>query len=193
MIEPQPIGPGTTPGPDAELPPRSRDAVAPGSPIASHYRHCFGCGADHPNGLHMQVVAGDGLTLSGSFTVGAAHQGAPGLAHGGLLAAAVDEVLGALNWLLMSPAVTARLETDFRRPVPVGSVLDLRARITGVAGRKVYTAVVGRLGPTGPIAVAASALFVQVRPGHFRTHGNAEEVARAITEGVAGPAAELNP
>ncbi len=141
----------------------------------------------------MQVVARAGLSLSGSFTVSPTHQGAPGLAHGGLLTAAVDEVLGALNWLLMRPAVTARLETDFLRPVPVGSVLDLRARITGVAGRKVYTAAVGRLGPTGPVAVAASALFVQVQMGHFRTHGNAVEVARAIAEGVSGPTAELNP
>ena len=193
VIEAQPVGPATTPGPDAVLPERSPDAVPPGSLIASHYRQCYGCGDDHPSGLHMKVTAGEGLTLSASFEVGTAHQGAPGLAHGGLLTAAADEVLGALNWLLMRPAVTARLETNFVRPVPVGTVLDLQARITGVAGRKVFTAVVGLMGPEGPVALTASGLFIQVPIGHFRAHGRAQEVAVAIADGDAGPPAEMNP
>jgi len=192
-MQPEPIGPGTTPGPQAIVPPRHPDAAQPGTPIGSHYRHCFGCGSAHPTGLHMLVTAGHGLTLSASFEVGPAHQGAPGLAHGGLLTAAVDEVLGALNWLLLRPAVTARLETNFTRPVPVGSVLDLQARITGVDGRKVYTAAIARLGPGGPVAVTASALFIRVEIGHFRSHGRPSEVALAIADGDAGPPAEMNP
>ncbi|HEX6887081.1 MAG TPA: PaaI family thioesterase [Candidatus Nanopelagicales bacterium] len=190
--QPQPIGPGTTPGPDAQLPARHRDAASPGEEIASHYSGCYGCGAKHPCGLHMQVFAGEGLTLRASFEVGAMHQGAPGLAHGGLLTAAIDEALGALNWLLMEPAVTARLETNFVRPVPVGTDLVLDARIVGVDGRKVYTAAIGRLGAHGPVAVTASALFIQVGIGHFRKHGRAQEVAAAIAEGV-GARAEMNP
>ena len=193
MTSPEPIGAATTPGPGAEVPDRHPDAVAPGTEIASHYSQCYGCGAEHPSGLHMRVVAGDGLSLRASFEVGTAHQGAPGLAHGGVLTAALDEALGALNWLLMHPAVTARLETSFVRPVPVGTVLELEARILAVDGRKVYTAAVGRLGPDGPVAVAASALFVQVDLAHFRTHGRAREVAEAIVPGGQPRRVELNP
>lgn len=193
MIDPEPLGPATTPGPDAVMPDRHPEAAPPGHPIPSHYRRCFGCGVEHATGLHMQVIAADGLNLTASFEVTTHHQGAPGLAHGGLLAAAVDETLGALNWLLMRPAVTARLETSFIRPVPVGTVLELQARITGQAGRKVYTAVIGRLGQEGPIAVRASAMFVQVEVGHFREHGRPDEVARAVAEGDVGPRAEMNP
>lgn len=193
MRHPQPIGPGTTPGPDAIVPERHPDAAPAGTPIASHYRQCYGCGSEHPSGLHMEVIAGEGLTLRATFLVGPLHQGAPGLAHGGLLSAAVDETLGALNWLLMRPAVTARLETNFVRPVPVGTLLELDARIVAVAGRKVYTAVVGRLGADGPVAVEASGLFIQVGVGHFREHGRAQEVAAAIARGDAGPRAEMNP
>ena len=65
----------------------------------------------------MSITAGEGLTVSGDFTVTEHLQGAPGLAHGGLLTAAIDEILGSLNWLLAGPAVTGRLECDFRRPV----------------------------------------------------------------------------
>ena len=193
MIEPQPIGAATTPGPDAVLPERHPGAAPPGTQMASHYRMCFGCGADHPSGLHMQVVASEGLTLTATFEVGTLHQGAPGLAHGGLLTAAVDETLGALNWLLMAPAVTARLETNFVRPVPVGSVLHLDARIVGVEGRKVYTAAIGRLGAGGPIAVTASGLFIQVELAHFRWHGRAEEVAAAAADPSRQVRVELNP
>jgi acyl-coenzyme A thioesterase PaaI-like protein len=188
-----PIGPGTTPGPEAVVPERHPHAAAPGTEIASHYRHCFGCGEDHPGGLRLRVHAGEGLRLSATFEVGPLHQGAPGLAHGGLLTAAIDEALGALNWLLMAPAVTARLETTFVRPVPVGSLLVLDARIVGVSGRKVYTAAVGRLGAGGPVAVTASGLFIQVQPGHFRQHGRPVEVEAAIAAGEAGPRAEMNP
>jgi acyl-coenzyme A thioesterase PaaI-like protein len=170
----------TMPPDDAVLPPRHPDAPAPGQPIAAHYRWCVGCGDDHPSGLHMQVIAGEGLSLTATFEVTDHHQGAPGLAHGGMLALAFDEALGALNWLLRRPAVTGRLETDFRRPVPVGETLHIRAEITGVSGRKVFTRAEGRLGSTdGPLAVTAAALFVIVGLEHFVDHGRPADVAAA--------------
>lgn len=82
-------------------------------------------------------MAGPGLTMAGRFTVSEEHQGAPGLVHGGLLAAAFDEVLGACNWLLLSPAVTGNLSVDFRKPVPVGQTVLIDARIDAIEGRKV--------------------------------------------------------
>jgi Thioesterase superfamily len=89
-------------------------------PLPSHYDRCFGCGRDHPTGLHLEMWGlDDELRVRGSFTVTEHHQGAPGLAHGGVISAAVDEGMGYLLWLVGSPAVTARLEVDFRRPVPV--------------------------------------------------------------------------
>ena len=102
-------------------------------------------------------------------------------------AAAVDEILGSLNWLLAGPAVTARLECDFRRPVPVGSQLFIDAEVVGVKGRKVFTRAVGRLGaPDGPMAVSAAALFVQVPLQHFVDHGTPEHVQQAIEDRAKG-------
>lgn len=173
----------TTPPPTALLPDRHASAPEPGSEIASHYPRCFGCGVDHPTGFHMRVIAGEGLTISAEFEVTEHHQGAPGIAHGGLLAAAFDEALGALNWLLRYPAVTARLETDFKRPVPVGRILHIDGRIVGVEGRKVYTQAVGRLDSgTGDVALTAAALFVQVPLEHFTDHGRPEDVQRTAQE-----------
>ncbi|MEI6360491.1 MAG: PaaI family thioesterase [Actinomycetes bacterium] len=184
----RPRGPlPTSPPPDAVIPLRSPQAPAPGAAIPSHYRWCFGCGSEHPTGLHMQMTAGDGLTVRGVFTATENHQGAPGLAHGGLLTTALDEILGSLNWLLAGPAVTGRIEVDFRRPVPVGSRLFVDAEVVGVKGRKVFTRAVGRLGTAGgPVAVSAAALFIQVPLQHFVDHGTAEHVQRAIDDRAAG-------
>ena len=158
----------TTPPEGALIPERHLKAPPIGSQIPSHFGHCFGCGELHPTGLHLVAHAGEGANLTAEFTVTENHQGAPGLALGGLLSLAFDEALGKLMWLLRSPAVTARLETDFIRPVPMGTTLHISARITGQVNRKVYCEAEGRLNsPDGDIAVKAAALFVIVPMNHF--------------------------
>ena len=152
----------------ALIPQRHPKAPPIGSKIPSHFGHCFGCGELHPTGLHLVAHAGDGANLTAEFTVTENHQGAPGLAHGGLLSLGMDEALGKLMWLLRAPAVTARLETDFLRPIPIGSTIYISARITGQVSRKVYCEAEGRLNSLeGEIAVRAAALFVIVPMNHF--------------------------
>lgn len=168
----------TTPPAGAVIPARHPKSPATGSEIPSHFKHCFGCGELHPTGLHLVARVGQGLDITAQFTVTENHQGAPGLAHGGLLSLAFDEALGKLMWLLRAPAVTARLETDFLRPVPMGSVLYISASITGQVGRKVYSEAIGRLdGPEGEIAVRAASLFVIVPMKHFLENAPAEYIA----------------
>jgi acyl-coenzyme A thioesterase PaaI-like protein len=158
----------TIPPVGAELPIRHQLSPATGAKIPSHFAHCFGCGDLHPTGLHLVAHVGQGVDITAEFTVTENHQGAPGLAHGGLLSLAFDEALGKLMWLLRAPAVTARLETDFIKPVPIGQTLFISARITGQVNRKVYTEAEGRLGGAdGEIAVRAAALFVIVPMSHF--------------------------
>lgn len=123
------------------------------------------------------------MTITAEFTVKPAHQGAPGLAHGGVLVTALDETLGSLNWLLRTIAVTGRLETDFVRPVPVDTVLHLQAEVNAVSGRKIYSSAVGRIGgPEGPVAVRAKALFIEVKVDHFIDNGRPEEIRAAMAD-----------
>ncbi|MEY3214819.1 MAG: hypothetical protein RLZZ82_53 [Actinomycetota bacterium] len=167
--------PSTTAPDGTPMPERHQLAPAIGSKIPSHFGHCFGCGELHPTGLHLVAYAGEGLDVSAQFTVTENHQGAPGLAHGGLLSLAFDEALGKLMWLLRAPAVTGRLETDFLKPVPVGSTLHITAEITGQSNRKVYTSAIGRLNaPDGEIAVKAAALFIVVTMDHFMNNAPKE-------------------
>lgn len=118
--------------------------------------------------MHMEMYAGEGLRVHGSFLVTEHHQGAPGLAHGGVIAAAVDEAMGFLLWLIAHPAVTAHLEVDYRKPVPVGAHLELEGEATEVDDRKIHARMTGRI--DGEVAVEARALFLKVGVEHFQPH-----------------------
>lgn len=177
-------------------PERHPDAPAPQTELPEHYAHCFGCGDSVEHGLRLRATAGEELTVRSRFTVTTAHQGAPGLAHGGLLACAFDEALGtAVGHLLRRPAVTGRLETDFLRPVPVGTVLFIDARIDGTAGRKVYVSADGRMNsPVGEVAVQARALFVTVELKHFVDNGRPEDIRKVAEDpSLLGRPVDLNP
>jgi acyl-coenzyme A thioesterase PaaI-like protein len=178
------------------MPERHPDAPAPGTILPSHYSQCFGCGEAQVNGLRMEISAREGNTFAALFTVTTAHQGAPGLAHGGVLAAAFDETLGATVGMLMRHhAVTGKLETDFLHPVPVGSTLHIVSKLDGVAGRKIYASAEGRLNAEdGTLALRARALFIKVDASHFIKHGRRTELRQYAEEnGITRPDVEINP
>lgn len=153
------------------LPDPHPDAPATGVELPRHYAGCFGCG-DLAGGLRLRFRTGGDLTVSGTWTVERHHQGAPGLAHGGVITAAFDEALGTLTAYFGQPAVTASLQTQFRRPVPVGTAVHLHARVDRREGRKLWVSAEARLdAPDGPLAADATALFVSVGPEHFTAHG----------------------
>ncbi|MEO5875691.1 MAG: PaaI family thioesterase [Streptosporangiaceae bacterium] len=167
---------GLTPPEGATLPERHPSFVT-GEKIGPHFTRCFGCGPDHGTGLHISPVIGEGLELTAEFTVGEEHQGAPGLAHGGVLAAALDESLGMVATMLHKPYVTGRLEVDYRQPVPQSTTVHLRAWCEGASGRKLFLAAEARLGgPDGPVALRSKALFVEVGVEHFRDRTTDHEV-----------------
>lgn len=125
------------------------------------------------------MLGDDGeLRVRGTFTVTKHHQGAPGLAHGGVISAAMDEGMGYLLWLVQKPAVTAHLEVDYRRPLPVGSRLELEGRVDRLEGRKIYASMEGRM--DGEVVVEARALFLKVPVKHFVPH--AERMGERIAK-----------
>jgi acyl-coenzyme A thioesterase PaaI-like protein len=174
------VGPSeqTTPPTSAAVPQRHPDAPPPGTELGPHYAHCFGCGDKHESGLHLRMTVMEGVAIRCAFVVAPHHAGAPGLAHGGVLASALDEAMGSLSWLMLTPAVTGRLEVDYVAPVPVGRTVVIDARCTGVAGRKVYVEADGRLDrPDGRLVVRGAGLFVAVPLQHFARHGDVDDAA----------------
>ena len=171
--------PATSPPSGSPPPELSSAAPPPGTRLRPHFSECFACGADQAAGLHLAAVVGEGASVVATFTVTRSHQGAPGLAHGGLLATAVDEAMGFLLSLIGEPAVTAHLEVDYVLPVPVGDVVTLTAHGLARAGRKIWADVTGVL-PDGRTALTGSALFVTVGIEHFTSAAPAEAFHSSI-------------
>lgn len=94
-------------------------------------------------------------------TFGPKAEGHGGLAHGGALLTLLDDAMGTCAWLAGAVVVTARLETDFRRPILLGTPVEARCRVTRSEGRKVWVhcEVVSAAG----VHVEAEGLWVQRR------------------------------
>jgi uncharacterized protein (TIGR00369 family) len=95
--------------------------------------HCFVCGRDNPIGLKIQFQPyQDGVRAT--FVPTDLHVGYPGVVHGGILAALVDDALASIWHVRGQPAVTGRIEVRFRHPVRPGDHLVVTALPTGSRG-----------------------------------------------------------
>lgn len=135
-----------------------------------HTSTCLGCGPQNPHGLHLVAHrSGDSVYADVTFTD--RHVGAPGLAHGGAVAAACDDVLGFTPWLIGAPAVTRRLTVEYLLPVPLNQPHRITAHIEMRQGRALHVRAAG-VGGDGIIRFTADAVFVLVDAEHFAAHGD---------------------
>lgn len=97
--------------------------------LRSAARFCFACGWANPRGLHLQFALRDGVAVA-AFVPQPEHQGYPGLLHGGLIAAILDEALGWTTYGRGLRAVTAKLTVRIREPVRIGQPVEVRGWTT---------------------------------------------------------------
>jgi acyl-coenzyme A thioesterase PaaI-like protein len=130
-----------------------------------HDPACWGCG-DPPDGLHLPHPVAEGAErYEASFSFDERHQGGPGIVHGGLVSAALDEASGLLATWYRFPAVTARIFVRYRRPVPINAKLALAARVVGESGRRIHVDADLRL--EEEILAEARGAFLHVPLEHF--------------------------
>jgi len=123
-------------------------------------RWCFGCGEANPEGLRIPCHV-EGRRVTGEFETRQAHQGFPGLAHGGIAAAAIDEAMGWAMYAAGAWAMTARLQVRYRRPLPLGERLEVSAEVVRDRGR--WLEAEGRLRVVGgPLVAEAKGLFIRL-------------------------------
>jgi len=84
-----------------------------------------------PTGTPPQPVE-----LVARCTLSAAHGGPPGRAHGGVVAALLDEVIGYSAFVAGAPGMSVALTVRFRSATPRDVPLEVRARLTRWEGRK---------------------------------------------------------
>src|SRR5687767_13148816 len=130
-----------------------------------HDPACWGCG-ENPIGLGLRQPAEQGATrYEAPVRFDDRHQGGPGLVHGGIVSAALDEACGLLATWYRFPAVTARIFVRYRRPVPINRELTVAARLSGSRGRRLH--VDGALRDGDEVLAEARAAFLHVPLEHF--------------------------
>ena len=96
---------------------------------------CFICGLKNPIGLHLHIYEIEPGVVESTYIAPDHFQGYPGVLHGGIVAAILDELSGRSQMgsdpLAPRFMFTARLEVKYRKNVPTGRSL----KIVGKAGK----------------------------------------------------------
>jgi uncharacterized protein (TIGR00369 family) len=101
-------------------------------------RHCFVCGVENPIGLHLKFYETADGEVTAEINLPNVYQGYPGIVHGGVIAAMLDEAAGRAH---MGPVdtprfmFTARLDVRYRKNVPVGKPIRLVGRAGATKSR----------------------------------------------------------
>jgi acyl-coenzyme A thioesterase PaaI-like protein len=117
---------------------------------------CFACGKENPIGLKLDFHL-EGEEYVTRFTVKPEYQGWSAIAHGGLLATVLDEVMTRLLWAKGISSVTGRLEVRYRAPASVGETLEVRAHIVRHRHTLIETEAVARRADGAVVAEAKGA------------------------------------
>jgi acyl-coenzyme A thioesterase PaaI-like protein len=123
-------------------------------------------GRASPWGLDVEVRR-DGDEAVCVVTLRAAHEGAPGRSHGGIVAALFDDVFGFVLAIRAQPGFTGELTIRYEAGVPIGVPLECRVRLDGQERRKLF--MTGELTDitTGRVVARSRATFITIDPATF--------------------------
>lgn len=102
-------------------------------------RCCFICGPRNPIGLKVKPTR-DAQTGTATLvvTIPTEFQGWEGIAHGGIIAALLDEVAAYAGMAVSTQIVTAELNVRYLKPVPTGKAVLVSAKVREVSRRSVW-------------------------------------------------------
>ena len=130
-------------------------------------RMCFVCGRENPVGLHLEFYSDCAAEqVVAAVKVPEQYQGYPGIVHGGIVSAILDEVSGRAITLATEENpfwVTAKLEVRYRKPTPTGTPLQAVGWLVKQGTRSSRVAGELRL-EDGTVTAEIKALVVRLAP-----------------------------
>ena len=136
--------------------------------------HCFVCGLKNPVGLKLAFYDNGLDEVRCDYSIPAEYNGYPGVAHGGIVAAILDEVIGRVSMIgdRNHFMMTVKMEVKYRQPVPVETPLVIIGRLVKMRGRLAQAMGEVRL-PDGAVAAEAELTLADL-PEQFRVNGDLE-------------------
>lgn len=131
-------------------------------------RMCFACGLENPAGLHLHFYDNGQDEVTSDFVIADRHQGYPGIAQGGIVAAILDEV-GGRTVMIGDPLrffMTMKLAIKYRQPVPVGVPLRAVGRLLTIQSSRA-TAQAEIRNAAGRVLAEAEVLLANAPEGMF--------------------------
>lgn len=129
-------------------------------------KNCFACGMENPIGLKLEMYA-DSATggVVCDYTIPKKYEGYPGVAHGGIVATLLDEVISRVYMVADHNRFmyTAKLTIRLRKHVPVGQPLHMIGNFIQDKGRTAE-AEAKIFGPDGDLLAEGEALLVALPP-----------------------------
>lgn len=141
-------------------------------------RHCFICGLENPVGLRLKIYQTAPGEVETEYTAPEHFQGYPGVLHGGIVAAILDEISGRAQ-MGEDPRnprfmFTGKLEIKYRKNVPVGKKLKIIGK-AGKSKRNFAEAWAGIYDEAGELLAEANAVHIDV-PGEKFDMSQLEEL-----------------
>ncbi len=123
---------------------------------------CFACGTENPIGLGIRFSMDDEGQCHGDFVPGENHVGYQNTVHGGIIFAALDDVMANVLYLNNRKAHTARCEVRYRRALEVGQGVHLKGWVEAERRRMITMRGEARLQDGGELVADCEAKFMLV-------------------------------
>ena len=130
-------------------------------PIGETYPDRPISGNASPWGLDTEIHR-EGDDIVAYVTLRAAHEGAPGRSHGGVVSALFDDIFGFVQGVVGITAFTGQLTITYRAGTPLHTRLACRVRAGEQSGRKVIMTGELTVVETGQLVAEAHSVFITV-------------------------------
>jgi acyl-coenzyme A thioesterase PaaI-like protein len=124
-------------------------------------RYCLLCGLENPIGLQLAFYEDEDNRVTARYVPEVERQGYPGMLHGGITCALLDETIGRTLVRYDIWGVSVELNVRFRKPIPlgepltvVGEMVELRSRMMEGVGKVLLA--------DGSVAATATAKYMRL-------------------------------
>ncbi|MEN6478980.1 MAG: PaaI family thioesterase [Anaerolineales bacterium] len=131
--------------------------------------YCFVCGLANPSGLKATFYQVSDTRVVAHYVAGEEYQGYPGVLHGGITSALLDEVIERTLIPTDRWAMTAELQVRFLAPVPIGQPITVEGELVRLRSRTMEGR--GRIVlADGTVAATAEAKYILLSPQQAKSY-----------------------